>query len=297
MKKVIGVITARMASTRLPGKVLRKLAGISVFTHHVQRMKNVKGLDGIFLVTSNDSKNKKLIEEAESLDCGWYMGAEQDIVDRHVRLCERENADAFVRVTCDNPIFDIESASRYVEIFKQEYYDYLYVSNLSMIYGTLTELVSFNAIREVHKHYRGAAITQYIKENLDKFRIKDIEIHQDLCRSEYRLTMDEDSDLALLEHIYNALYRGNPLELREVYVWLDDNPQIAKINSHVRVKGCNQHGANLMDKSLYSIVLSGRKHLILDEHKRVMDPKKFFYNFLKLFPQLKTVEKEYEHVE
>ena len=38
LRKVIGVITARMASTRLPGKVLRKMAGKSVFAHHVERM-------------------------------------------------------------------------------------------------------------------------------------------------------------------------------------------------------------------------------------------------------------------
>ena len=59
MSKVIGVITARMASTRLPGKVLQKMAGKSAFAHHVERMKNVNGLDGVFLATSVDPKNKE----------------------------------------------------------------------------------------------------------------------------------------------------------------------------------------------------------------------------------------------
>lgn len=93
-KKVIGVITARMASTRLPGKVLLKMAGKSIFAHHVERMQAVKGLDGVFLATSTDPKNQALIAEAESLGCGWFAGAEQDIVNRHVKLCEREGADA-----------------------------------------------------------------------------------------------------------------------------------------------------------------------------------------------------------
>src|SRR3990170_1594263 len=128
MKKVIGVITARMASTRLPGKVLKKMAGKSIFGHHVERMKNVKGLDDVFLATSVDPKNKELIEEAEKLGCGWYAGAEQDIVDRHIKLCEREKADAVIRVTCDSPIFDIVSASRFVEEFRKEFRDYIYIS-------------------------------------------------------------------------------------------------------------------------------------------------------------------------
>ncbi|MEE9215034.1 MAG: spore coat protein, partial [Thermodesulfobacteriota bacterium] len=123
MRKVIGVITARMASTRLPGKVLQRIAGKNVFAHHVERMKNVKGLDGVFLATSKDPLNDALVKEAEQLGCGWYTGAEQDIVNRHVKICAREGVDAVIRVTCDSPIFDFESASRFVEEFKKKYWD------------------------------------------------------------------------------------------------------------------------------------------------------------------------------
>lgn len=267
---------------------MRKLAGVTVFAHHVRRMQEVKGLDGIFLATSVDPGNKALIEEAEKLGCGWYAGAEQDIVDRHEKLCEREGADAFIRVTCDCPLFDIESASRYVSIFKREYHDYIYVSNMTIIQGTLSELVSYNAIREIHKHYRGAAITMHIKENMNKFKTRGVEIDADLCRPEYRLTLDEASDLELLQQIYEALYKGAPLDLSEVYVWLDDNPEIARLNAHINIKGCNLLGANLMERPLYSIIASGGRHVILDEQKRVVGPEKFMSRFLEMFPDLKS---------
>ena len=286
MRKVIGVITARMASTRLPGKVLQVMSGKSVFAHHVERMKNIKGLDGVFLATSIDPLNKELIEEAERLNCGWYAGAEQDIVDRHIKLCEREGADAAIRVTCDSPIFDIESASRFVEEFKKEYWDYIYVSNMSMIQGTLSELISYQALIEVHKHYRGAAVTMYVKENLDKFNTLGIEIDIDLCRPEYRLTIDELIDIEMIRHIYEALYKGVPIDLHDVYTWLDDNPRIAKMNMQVGIKGCEQQSANLMEMPLYSIVASGRKYVILDEHKRMVGPKEFRERLKELFPEL-----------
>lgn len=291
MKRIIGIITARMASTRLPGKVMKNLAGASVFAHHAQRMKSINGLDGVFLATSLDPQNKKLIKEAEQLGCGWYAGSEQDIVERHEKLCEREVADAFIRVGCDCPLFDIESASRYIELFKMDFKDYIYVSNMSIIQGTLTELVSYNAIKETHKHYHGAAITLHIKENMAKFKTIGIEIDTDLCRPEYRLTLDEPVDLEVLQHIYMALYKGTPLSLHDVYAWLDDNPEIAKINSRVRIKGCNLLGANLMEKPIYSIVASGRKHVILDEQKHIIEPEKFTARLLELFPDLKIGEK------
>ncbi|RJQ23936.1 MAG: hypothetical protein C4560_00430 [Nitrospiraceae bacterium] len=288
MRKVIGVITARMASTRLPGKVMQKMAGKSVFAHHAERMMHVRGLDGVFLATSTDPLNKTLLEEAENLGCGWYAGAEQDIVDRHIKLCEREKADAVIRVTCDSPIFDIGSASRFIEEFKKEYRDYIYVSNMTMIQGTLSELISHNALMEVHKHYRGAGVSMHIKENMDKFRTLGIEIDIDLCRPEYRLTIDELIDIEMIRHIYEALYRGQPLSLHEVYTWLDDNPHIAKMNMHVGIKGCEVQSANLTEKPLYSIVASGSRYVILDEQKRLVEPESFLQKMAELFPGLKA---------
>ncbi len=287
MRKVIGVITARMASTRLRGKVLQKMSGKSVFAHHVERMKCVKGLDGVFLATSEDPLNKELIEEAERLDCGWYAGAEQDIVDRHIKLCEREEADAVIRVTCDSPIFDIESSSRFIETFKREYHDYIYVSNMTMIQGSLTELIAYKALLEVHKHYRGAAVTVHIKENMSQFKVLGMEIDMDLCRPEYRLTIDESVDIEMIRKIYEALYKGDPISLHEVYTWLDDNPQVAKINMQAEIKGCELQSANLTEQPLYSIVVSGRKHIVLDSNKRMVEPAEFINSLHEMFPELK----------
>ena len=284
MSKVIGIITARMASTRLPGKVLKKMAGKSVFAHHVERMKKVDGLDGVFLATSGDPLNKELIKEAESLGCGWYAGAEQDIVDRHIQLCEREKADAVIRVTCDSPIFDIASASRFVGEFKKEFRDYIYVSNMTMIQGTLSELISYSALLEIHKHYKGAAVTTHIKENMEQFKTLGVEIDIDLCRPEYRLTIDEAEDLEMISQIYDSLYKGEPLSLFEVYTWLDDNPQVAKINMNVGIKGCEVQSANLNEMPLYSIVLSGGKYVILDDQKRMIEPLEFINKLKELFP-------------
>lgn len=283
-KKVIGVITARLASTRLPKKVLMPLGPKSQFEHHIERMKHVAGLDGVFLATSKDPRNEELIAEAKRLGCGWFEGSEQDVVDRHVQLCEREGADAFVRVTCDMPLFDIETTSRLVNEFKKDYRDYIYVTNMTMIHGTMPELVSRRAITEVRNHYHGAAITAHIKENMSKFKTFGMEVDPDLCRPEYRLTIDEKVDIEMIGKIYEVLYQGHPLNLKEVYVWLDDNPFVAQMNMSVKIKGCEQQSAALVDQSLYSIVPSGKKYLILDAHKRRVDPDLFFKKMREMFP-------------
>jgi len=282
MKSVIGVITARMTSTRLPGKVLKSLAGKSIFAHHVERMKAVKGLKKICLATSVDPKNKELIREAEKLGCGWYAGPEEDIVERHLRLCKQEKADAVIRVTCDCPLFNIDISSIFVELFNQKYYDFISCGNMPMMQGTLTELISCKALTRVHESYRGPAISLPIRENLAEYSAVTIDIETNLIRPEYRLTVDEPADYVLMENIYNALYNGHAIPLNEVYTWLDDNPEVAKINQHVGIKGVNRYVANLMEKPLYSIVKSGENYIVLDEKKQIVKAESFLVNIKKM---------------
>jgi spore coat polysaccharide biosynthesis protein SpsF (cytidylyltransferase family) len=250
-------------------------------------MQHVAGLAGVFLATSDDTANMPLIAQARELGCGFFAGAEQDIVDRHIKLCERERADAVIRVTCDSPIFDIESTSRLVSLYRKDRCDYGYVSNMTMIQGTLSELISYSALKETHKHYRGAAITQYIKEHPHEFKMGAIEIELDLCRPEYRLTIDEPADIEMIGKIYESLYRGKPLSLKDVYTWLDDNPDIARINARVGIKGCEVHSAEFTERPVYTIVPSGRKFIILDAQKRKVEPLDFLKKINDMFPSLR----------
>jgi len=286
MSKVIGVITARMASTRLPGKVMKKISGKTMFELIVERMKKVEGLNAVCLATSDHPKNEVLIKEAKRLGCGWYAGAEQDVVARHIVLCQQEEADAVIRVTCDCPIFDINSASSFVKAFKKKWYDYIYVSNMTMVQGTLSELISYNALCNTHQFYRGPAITSYIKEHIHLFKTLGIEIDSDLCRPEYRSVVDEAVDLKVIREIYQALYKGEPLDLHEVYAWLDDNPYIAEINRHVTMKGVNKRSAEFTERPVYSIVESGKGYVILDAEKRMVKPLDFLRRLRKLFTEL-----------
>ena len=139
-------------------------------------------------------------------------------------------------------------------------------------------------MKVVYQHYRGAAITAYIKEHLSDFKTKALHIDKDLCRPEYRLTIDEAVDIEMIGKIYEALYKGKPLNLRDVYTWLDDNPNIARLNMGVGIKGCEQQSAALVSQALYSVVPSGDRFVILDANNRFVDHNVFFKKFVKMFP-------------
>jgi len=286
MKKVIGVITARMGSTRLPGKVMLKLCGKSVFAHHVERMKQVKGISEIYLATSDNQNNNTLIEESEKLKVKYYRGSEEDILERHISILGKEDADAALRVTCDMPLFDIGALSEYVRKFNEEYYDFIYTANMTIVCGTIGELISHKAMLKAHSSYRGPAISQPIKEKINEYKTFGISISQELCRPEYRLTLDYAEDYEVIKFIYERLYKESPVLLEEVYKLLDDNPHIANINRNVKVKGNVIYGAGLLDVPRYIVMRSGNKYVILDDNKAVVSPKSFFEDLKNMFPEI-----------
>ena len=127
MKSILPIISARMESNRLPGKVLFELSGKSVIYHHVERMLLSKADKKPYLATSISKNNIKLIEEAKNLDIPYYCGAEEDIAERFINILENENCFAAIRCAGDQPLFSYEIVDKLLDEYNGE--DYVYPSN------------------------------------------------------------------------------------------------------------------------------------------------------------------------
>jgi len=247
--RVVAVITARMGSERLPGKVLLPLAGKPVVAHIVERLGRVRGIDAVWLGTSSSPNNAPLIALARSLGIEVYAGSEEDVVERHVVIAERSRADHLVRASADCPLFDIPLASRMIAHHVGARADFTYLPAILSV-GILIEVISAGAMRRVHEVYRGEHITLPIKERAEAFRIEPLDVAEalegPLYRPEYRLTLDEPADYEVLKAIYGALYReGEPPDLRRVMAFLDAHPAIARLNAHVHQKSGNLYAQEL----------------------------------------------------
>ena len=230
-EKVIGIITARMGSRRLPRKVMEDLAGKSVFAHHVERLRSVELLDDVYLATSSErTKNLPLIQDAERLGVPVYEGKKEDVLERHEKIIEMTGAAATIRVPCDMPLFDIPTLNQYIKVFYDSRPDYIYPANFNLLSGTMCELISSEAIRQSHRFYKGPVIAKYIIENPDEFKMKGVIIRKEICRTDVRLDLDYPEDLELIRKIYEELYNGEPIPLEKVYRFLDDNPDLILIN-------------------------------------------------------------------
>ena len=103
--RTVAIVQARLASSRLPGKALRNLAGRPLIGHLVDRLRQVRGLDEIGLAIGDAPGNDPLVEFAKSEHLPWIIGPEDDVLWRFIVAADTFKADVILRVTPDCPLW------------------------------------------------------------------------------------------------------------------------------------------------------------------------------------------------
>jgi spore coat polysaccharide biosynthesis protein SpsF len=243
--RVVGVVSARMASTRCPGKALVPLAGRALLRVLLERIASVPVLDSVALATSRLPENRPLVEIARALGIPSFEGDEEDVLKRHVECARAMKADHVVRITGDNPLTDLETIERLVELHLEGGgVDYTYVPGDALLMGILSEVISLRALEQSwtqgDERHRSELVTLYIKEHPEQFKIRLGSLPPGLHRPEYRLTVDEPEDLLLAQALFERLTRpGHVVTTREAIELLDREPGLAEINAAARHKAAN----------------------------------------------------------
>lgn len=237
--KVVAIIQARIGSTRLPSKVLMNIANKPMLWHVVDRLKRAEMLDMIVLATSSKEQDKILLEFAKKNGIKSFAGSEDDVLDRYLCAAEKFGADVVVRVTADNPLTDPYIIDRMVIKHIEMSADYTCANDLPI--GTSAEVISMDTLKRLHelgtKPYYQEHVTTFVKENPKLFDIYVICVENNLRRPELRLTVDTEEDLNLMRIIYAKLYKPDIIiDVNEVINLLDKQPELRKINAHIKQK-------------------------------------------------------------
>jgi spore coat polysaccharide biosynthesis protein SpsF len=250
--RVVGIVSARMASKRLPGKVLLPLAGRPLLEVLLERVASVPVLDSVALATSSHPENEALVQIARKLGIPAFQGDEDDVLRRHLDCAHHMRADHIVRVTGDNPLTDLETIERLVGLHLESGADYTYVPGDALLMGILPEVVSRAALERSwtrgDERHRSELVTLYIKEHPGEFQIQTAELPEGLYRPAYRLTVDEPEDGRLLQLLFERLSEpGKRVTTRDALALLDREPELARINAHLRHKAANIRSVTLDD--------------------------------------------------
>ena len=244
MKKLaIAIIQARMSSSRLPGKVLKPLAGKAMIWHIYQRALKCKLVDKVIIATSTEKSDDPLAVFCEENSLNVYRGDLNNVLSRFLEILEKYPHPYFVRITGDCPLicpafidqqimalnkFDGDmtwSERSYSSLEGQGVHS---TRSLFYINEKTTDLEDLEHVG-----------SKYFTENPTEFRIVEMDILEDLCVNKYRLTVDEENDYRLIKILYDNLYNSEPIDLLDALKWLGNHPDVADVNKNVFHKRLN----------------------------------------------------------
>jgi len=237
----LGIIQARMGSTRLPGKVLRQLGGRTVLDRVVRAARESDVLDDLVVATTTEADDDAVVAECEAIGVACYRGPVDDVLTRFLGVLETRSADTVMRFTADCPLLDPRLVARAYRVFEAAGVDYLTTSiTRTLPRGLDVEVVRAAVLKEVDKlanDYHRTHVTSYIYSNPSEFDVIGLTVLPDL--SYLRLTLDTEEDWRLIEAIVEH-FGDAPVAVRSLADWLVDRPELAGLNAHIAQKELEQ---------------------------------------------------------
>jgi spore coat polysaccharide biosynthesis protein SpsF len=226
MKKIVLIIQARMASTRLPGKSMMPLAGKPLVFRMVERLKKCKNIDEIVIAIPDTPKEQVLIELAQELDVSSFQGSLLDVRDRYLRSAKQFDADYVVRIPADNPIPDANEIDKLIE-FHLTKNPQGFSSNLAQVNksgyldGVGAEIFSTKLLEESVTRSSSETVKEHVHRNFFDYAtqtpvdatwcpIASPLAPAEISRPDIILDVNTMDDYIKIKRIYDNLYPKNP---------------------------------------------------------------------------------------
>ena len=114
---VVGIIPARLASTRFPKKILANLNGKPMVVHVVEQAMRVKSIDKVILAV--DHEETKNVLSKYNIDIEMTSKNHNSGTDRVAEVAKRcLDADVIINIQGDEPLLDPIMVDEFVKIFE-----------------------------------------------------------------------------------------------------------------------------------------------------------------------------------
>lgn len=237
--RVVAIVQARLGSTRLPGKVLKDLAGQTMLARVVARLRCANRIDAVLVATTDSPTDDPIVDECRRLSVIVSRGDQDDVLDRYCKAAEFASADVVVRITSDCPLIDPEITDKTVQAFLDHTPDYA-ANTIVRTYprGLDTEVISMNALarawQEACNSYEREHVTPYIIEHPAAFKLLSVTGDQDYTA--HRWTVDTPEDFEFVQAVYARLESKGVFSWRNVLDLLEREPQLLELNRDVMQK-------------------------------------------------------------
>jgi spore coat polysaccharide biosynthesis protein SpsF (cytidylyltransferase family) len=221
------ILQARIGSSRLPGKVLKQIAGRPLIQFQINRIRKSKLLNNLVVAIPIETENDSLERYLRSENIEVYRGAENDVLSRFEGVISKTTAEVIIRSTADCPLFMPEILDEMLGTFYQSDLDYL-SNSISPTYpdGLDIEIFSktaFNVLLQTNpSKLQREHVTLGFYDGTNSFKTQNFTNKIDLSME--RWTVDYQEDFDFVKKIFEK--SGQFVTFHEVLQLLEDYPEV-----------------------------------------------------------------------
>lgn len=200
----LAIIQARMSSKRLPGKVLKKINGISVLEIIYKKLKKIKKIDKICIATSKKKSDQKIVNFCKKNKIEFFVGSLDNVLSRFKFLVNKYMPKYVIRVTADNPFFDKDVLCRQINLIEKYGLDYLELKKKTpLVEGA--DIKSIKVYKFLFNKSRSAKDLEHVGSYLFEKKKKLFKgmkmVLPKYYDRKFKVTIDEQKDLKKLKEI------------------------------------------------------------------------------------------------
>lgn len=242
--RTVAIVQARMAASRLPGKVLLDIHGQPMLARVVERARRARRLDLVAVATTDQPGDDPV--EALCLARGYevYRGSQFDVLDRYYRAAVQFQAEVVVRITADCPVIDPDVIDHTIDEFFRTGVDF--AANrlpppLGRTYpiGLDTEVCTFAALerawREARETFEREHVMPYLYDTAGRFQV--LLVNHEPDYGALRWTVDTPEDLDVIRAVYTRFGGRDDFSWLDVLALQQREPDLFQANINVRHKG------------------------------------------------------------
>ena len=225
-----------MGSSRLPGKVMKKLdKQHTVLDYVINQLSFSKLIDKKIIATTELEQDNVIEQAAKNLGLEFFRGSSDDVLDRYYKCAKKFNIDNILRITSDCPLIDPDIVDKVIEKYQSKEFDY--VSNTlirTFPVGTDVEIFPFKILEKAWQNAdlpsEREHVTPYIRNKKFNCKLENLENEKKL--GYLRWTLDRIEDFELIKKIVKKISK-RPILMNDILDLFSDEPELIKINAHI----------------------------------------------------------------
>ena len=203
------VVICRYNSSRLPGKILKKINNKAVLTYIIERLKCVENLNDIIVATSINATDQPIVDYCIKNKIKYYRGNLENVAERFLHAGLKFHFDYAIRINGDNLFLDHKLISEMISVLDLGHYDLVSnVKDRTFPKGISVEIVNVNFYKKLFNKFNESKyqehVTNYMYEYPECGNFYHFIIQTPPQAPGAQLAIDTENDFMLANQILNS---------------------------------------------------------------------------------------------